>query len=93
MKTVRCRFRQVLNETSDDVDEENVPTKYTPAHWISKTEMKCGSPVGWRAGEKVKVDLTFNGVDYTDNSYDFYLYTIFQSFPKSGPADATGQYI
>jgi len=41
----------------------------------------------------VKVDLTFNGVDYTDNSFVFSFYNIFGSFPKSGPADSYNQYI
>jgi len=77
MRTVRCRFRQVVNETIDEIDEDNVPTKYVPAHWIDKDTMKCASPAGWSGGEKVKVDLTFNGVDYTDNSYDFFFYSIF----------------
>lgn len=93
MKTVRCRFRQVVNETLDEIDEENVPTKFVPAYWIDKETMKCASPAGWSGGEKVKVDLTFNGVDYTDNSFDYFFYSIYQSFPRSGPADTTNQYI
>ena len=93
MKTVRCRFRQVVNETIDEIDEDNVPTKLVPAYWIDRETMKCASPAGWSGGEKVKVDLTFNGVDYTDNSFDFFFYSIFQTFPKSGPSEASNQYI
>lgn len=93
MKTVRCRFRQISNETAEEIDDDNVPTKYVPAVWVDKETMKCASPAGWSGGEKVKVDLTFNGVDYTDASFDFFLYNIFQSFPKSGPSDAVNQYI
>jgi hypothetical protein len=55
--------------------------------------MKCASPAGWAGGDTVKVDVTFNGVDYTDNNFDFNFYSIFGSFPKSGPADATNQFI
>lgn len=77
MRTVRCRFRQIVNETSDEIDEDNVPTKFMPAYWIDKETMKCASPAGFNGGARVKVDLTFNGADYTDNSYDFYMYQIF----------------
>jgi len=94
MKSVRCRFRQIINNTnSPDADEENVPTKFIPAYFIDKETMKCATPSGWVGGDQVKVDLTFNGVDYTDNSFEFSFYNIFGSFPKSGPADATNQYI
>jgi hypothetical protein len=55
--------------------------------------MRCASPGGWVGGDKVKVDLTFNGVDYTESSFDFSFYNVYGSFPKSGPADATNQYI
>ena len=55
--------------------------------------MKCASPSGWVGGDQVKVDLTFNGVDYTDASFVFSFYNIFGSFPKSGPTDAYDQFI
>ena len=95
LRTVRCRFRQMNNSTNETeaFDEDNVPTKYIPAYYIDKTTMKCASPAGWIGGNRVLVDLTFNGVDYTDASYPFSFYNIFGSFPKSGPADATSQYI
>jgi len=50
--------------------------------------MKCASPAGWHGGDQVRVDLTFNGVDYTDNNFIFSFYKILGSFPKSGPIDA-----
>ena len=98
MKTVRCRFRQILpsNQTDNDLtqfDEDNVPTKFIPAYFIDRETMKCASPAGWVGGDQVRVDLTFNGVDYTDNSFVFSFYNVFGSFPKSGPADAVKQYI
>jgi len=55
--------------------------------------MKCASPTGWVGGDQVKVDLTFNGVDYTDASFPFSFYNIYGSFPKSGPADAYDDFI
>jgi hypothetical protein len=103
LKTVRCRFRQIAPEatsesedgstTTPEFDEENAPTKYIPAYFIDKGTMKCASPAGWTGGDQVRVDLTFNGVDYTDKSFIFSFYNIFGSFPKSGPADAVKQYI
>jgi hypothetical protein len=53
---------------------------------IDKETMKCASPAGFAGGDQVNVDLTFNGVDYTDNKFVFSFYAIFGSFPKSGPA-------
>lgn len=55
--------------------------------------MKCATPNGFKGGDEVVVDLTFNGVDFTESNFPFYFYNIFASFPKSGPADATNQYI
>lgn len=66
-----------MNETTDDIDDDNCPTKFVPAYWIDKETMKCASPAGFVGNAKVKVDLTFNGADYTDNTYDFYLYNVF----------------
>lgn len=83
---VRCRFRQIEGGI---IDDENAATKYVPAYWIDKETMKCGSPTGWQGGNTVRVDLTFNGVDFTDNSFNFDLYNVFGNFPKSGPADAS----
>jgi hypothetical protein len=97
LKTVKCRFRQIMptNATSADdlFDEENVPTKFIPAYYINAETMKCASPTGWVGGDQVKVDLTFNGVDYTDQVYTFSFYSIYDSFPKSGPATGINQYI
>lgn len=41
----------------------------------------------------MKVDLTFNGFDYTENSFIFSFYNIYGSFPKSGPVDALDKFI
>jgi hypothetical protein len=92
MKTVQCRFRQILNN-SDNYDDTDVPTKFIPAYYIDRETMKCATPSGWTGGDQVRVDLTFNGFDYTEASYVFSFYNIFGSFPKSGPADADHQYI
>lgn len=81
LKTVKCRFTQINVNNTDDV-----PVRYIPAYMISADTMKCASPAGFSGGDQVNVDLTFNGVDYTDNKYMFSFYSIFGSFPKSGPA-------
>jgi hypothetical protein len=93
LKTVRCRFRQIVADNDTRYDADNVPTKFIPAFFIDSETMKCASPSGWVGGDQVKVDLTFNGADFTDNTFIFSFYNIYGSFPKSGPADATHQYI
>ena len=80
-------------ESGSTFDQDNAPVRYIPAYYIDRETMKCASPSGWSGGDQVNVDLTFNGVDYTDNHYTFSFYTIFGSFPKSGPIDATNQFI
>lgn len=64
-----------------------------PATWVNKETMKCATPPGWSGGDAVRVDLTFNGVDFTEKSFEFYFYNIYKYFPTSGPADAVTQYI
>jgi hypothetical protein len=55
--------------------------------------MKCASPAGFAGGNQVNVDLTFNGVDYTEKSFTFNFYHVFGSFPKSGPINGKNQFI
>jgi hypothetical protein len=74
----KCRF------TSMDRD---IPPKYIPAYWINSTTVLCSSPGGWGRGDSVHVQLTLNGVDYSDNKFMFYYYNIGRHSPKSGPAD------
>ena len=94
LKSVRCRFRQLADPSKNQTwGDEDAPTKFIPAYFVDNQTMKCATPAGWRGGDKVMVDLTFNGVDYTENSFPFDFYTIYGSFPKSGPANAFNQYI
>jgi hypothetical protein len=79
----------MVNGTDPDPEDDSIPTRYVPAYFINATMMKCASPTGWIGGDKVKVDLTFNGVDFTESSFEFAFYQIFSSFPKSGPTDAS----
>ena len=75
------------------MDENKPPVRYMPAYFIQKDIMKCASPSGWNGGDMTAVDLTFNGVDYTDANFPFQMYSYYGSFPKSGPYDSTNQYI
>jgi len=81
------------------MDENKPPVRFMPAYFITggangtKGIMKCASPSGWNGGDVTKVDLTFNGVDYTDASFQFSFYSYYGSFPKSGPFDGLTQYI
>jgi len=64
-----------------------------PAYYVDQDTMKCASPSGFGGGDRVYVDLTFNGVDFTDNKFEYNYYAFFGSFPKSAPYDATNQFI
>lgn len=48
----------------------------------------CASPGGWGGDvDAVDVDVTFNGVDYTDDHLQFSYYNIITAYPRSGPSD------
>lgn len=38
----------------------------------------------------MKVQVTFNGEDYSENNFTFYYYNIVRAFPRSGPSDGNG---
>jgi hypothetical protein len=50
----------------------------------------CSSPGGWGHGDSVRVQVTFNGEDYSDNNFTFNFYNIQKATPRSGPSDGTG---
>jgi hypothetical protein len=50
----------------------------------------CSSPGGWGYGDPVRVQVTFNGEDYSDTNFTFFYYKIDRAFPRSGPADGNG---
>lgn len=97
LKTVRCRFTQVAPDTTEgeNIDWDNLPTRQAPAYKVGKDDdvMKCATPSGWNGGDQVYVDLTFNGVDFTEAKFVFSYYSIFGSFPKSGPVDEENRFI
>lgn len=76
-----CRFTDI---------ERDVPPKYIPAFYKNQTAIICSSPGGWGRGDSVKVQVTINGEDYSDNDFIFGFYSIVKAFPRSGPSDGSG---
>lgn len=76
-----CRFTPTNSKAS---------AKKMDAKWISDKLIMCVSPGGWSEGDKMKIQITFNGIDYDKNGLTFVLYKIDKAFPRSGPSDGTG---
>jgi len=102
LKTVMCRFTLMNPKQPGDDDDDtnlegdddfNAPVRFMPAYFVDQDTMKCASPSGFGGGDHVWVDLTFNGVDFTDNKFEYNYYAFYGSFPKSAPYDATNQFI
>ncbi len=77
----KCRFSSI---------DRDIPPKYIPAYYVNSTTILCSSPGGWGRGDSVRVQVTLNGMDYSDNNFIFFYYNIGSYFPKSGPSDASG---
>jgi hypothetical protein len=71
-------------------DNAAMPPKFIPAFYQNQTTIMCSSPGGWGHGDEVNVQVTFNGVDYSDNNFTFNFYNIRRAFPRSAPADGSG---
>ena len=56
----------------------------------NSTTIMCASPGGWNNGDEVRVQVTFNGEDYSDNNFTFNFYHVTRMHPRSGPSDGTG---
>lgn len=98
LKSVMCRFTLLSGKAGpgdedepvqDENDDFNAPVRFMPAYFVDNETMKCASPSGFGGGDKVLIDLTFNGVDFTEGKYEFNYYAFYGSFPKSAPFDAT----
>jgi len=88
LKTVKCRFTEIMSDDATDDEISKMKIKYIPAYPIDGETMKCTTPPGFVGGDQAWIDLTFNGADYTANKIKFDFYSIYGSFPKSGPTDA-----
>lgn len=64
--------------------------KIVPVTWLNDTMLKIVVPGGWSQGDKMNLQLTWNGVDYDDKGWTFTVYSISSVMPRSGPADGTG---
>jgi hypothetical protein len=67
-----------------------LPPRRIPAVYHNSTALVCPSPGGWGQGIAVKVQVTFNGMNYDNNNFTFTFYSITRAFPQSGPSDGTG---
>ena len=84
------------NFTSDALPEEfkcrftpinsNEKVRYIPAEFHNEKLIYCSLPPGWTTGSQVKIDVTFNGIDYTNSNAVFNVYQIDRVFPRSAPS-------
>lgn len=69
---------------------QDMPPKYMPLKYLNDTMIMCASPSGFTKGDKMHLQVTFNGGDYDMKDYEFNLYNMAEAFPRSGPSDGTG---
>lgn len=58
-----------------------LPPRRIPAVYHNTTALVCPSPGGWGQGIAVKVQVTFNGMNYDNNNFTFTFYSITRAFP------------
>ena len=90
-ENVRCKF--TLYDST--VQGRKVESRTTPAYYINETMMWCASPSGFLGGDKCHVSLTFNSMDYSQetDSLSFTYFSINGAFPHSGPSNAVDEVI
>lgn len=49
--------------------------------YLNSTTLMCPSPGGWGHGIAVKVQVTFNGINFDKNNFTFTFYSISRAFP------------
>ena len=64
----KCKFTLIGNVNSEKVSQ--IIEQTTPAIYNSKQVMHCWSPGVFRGGDRASVQITFNGMDYSDYSDD-----------------------
>jgi len=70
--------------------QAHMAAKIMPVEWLNDTTLKVMSPGGWAEGDRMSLQLTFNGQDYDNNNFTFTMYKINQIFPTSGPSNGLG---
>jgi hypothetical protein len=50
----------------------------------------CPSPGGWSEADKMHLQVTWNGVDYDSNGFEYTFFSIHRAFPRSGPSNGKG---
>lgn len=63
----------------------NAGRKLVPAIFKSEGLIYCALPGGWGSGTEVKIDITFNGIDFTSINTKFNIFQIDYAFPRSAP--------
>jgi len=81
VKDFNARFKPQSTEMAE---------KIVPVQWLNDTMVKIVVPGGWSEGDKMNLQLTWNGVDYDENGFTFTVYNIASVKPRSGPADGSG---
>jgi len=67
-----------------------MPPKTTFAKFINATTISCPAPGGWPQGDRMILQVTWNGVDYDDNHFQYSYYSVHRAFPRSGPSNGRG---
>ena len=90
-ENVRCKFNLYDSTTPG----RKVESRTTPAYYINETMMWCASPSGFLGGDKCHISLTFNGMDYSQesDSLSFNYFSINGAFPHSGPKNSIDEVI
>jgi hypothetical protein len=76
-----CRFSPVSLQ---------MPPRTIRARFINSTAIMCPSPGGWSEADRVVLQVTWNGVDYDENHFQYSFYSIHRAFPRSGPSNGRG---
>jgi len=91
-ETTKCRW--TLIDNASGVKRARV-IQFTPAFYVSETQMMCVTPSSFVGGDRAFVQITFNGKDFSaqDEKLIFQFYSILGSFPHSGPSNAQNEVI
>ncbi|CAI2384727.1 unnamed protein product [Moneuplotes crassus] len=72
---------------------KDVPPKTVSAKYLDQSTVLCPSPGGFGNVDVVNLDVSFNGVDYTNSNQQFRYYKIITADPRSGPSEGSNDNI